>query len=72
MKEMNTKRKKQRVFSQNPHDIETFFESLKIASQADEEIFFIDNLVSKLRKKPKSDLADLSYQVLTELELIQK
>lgn len=63
--------KKQRVFSESPYDIETIFESLNISSNSDKELLYMDKLISSLRTNPTADLADLNYQILSELSLIQ-
>jgi len=35
-------RSKSRVFCENPYDLETYFESLSIASNYDKELIFVD------------------------------
>ena len=64
-------KKKLRVFSESPYDIETIFETLSVASESEKELLFMDKFISKLRKNPNADITELNYEILTELSLIQ-
>jgi len=66
-KEKNTKPK---LFLENPYDIETFFESMSVASNHDKELQYIDRLISYIRLDPTEELTTLCYKSLRDLELI--
>jgi hypothetical protein len=68
---IDKKPKKHKVFRENPYELETMFESLSIASYNDKELIFMDRLISELRLNPTSDLTDISYKILQELNLIK-
>ena len=68
-----TQSKNQRlVFLENPHDIETIFESLSIASDMDMEFIYVDMLIHNLRSDGDCDLVDLSYKIIEKLKKIKK
>lgn len=68
-----TESKEQRlVFLENPHDIETVFESLSIASDMDMELLYMDMLIHNLRTCEDCDLVDLSYKIIEKLKKIKK
>lgn len=60
-----------RVFCENPYDLETLFESLTIASENDKELIFVDRLISLLRLDPQADIANLSFKILKDLDIIK-
>lgn len=60
-----------KIFRENPYDLETFFETLSIASKHDKEIIYIDRFISKLRSNPEIDLTLLNYQILEELNIMK-
>lgn len=62
--------KKQKIFIENPYDIETFFESISLASLNDKELQFMDRFISCFRKNPECDLTQLNYDILKSLDLI--
>ena len=64
-------KKARRVFLENPYDIETILESITIASRSGKEIIFLDRLITGMRKTPDSDMTKLSYDILSDLQLIQ-
>lgn len=68
--QIQRKKYKQKVYNENPYDLETFFESMSIASDNEKELLFVDRLISLLRSNPDQDLADLSFQTLRDLKLI--
>lgn len=61
---------KARLFLENPYDIETFFESLSIASDNGKELQFIDKLVAHIRLGPEQELTDVCYKTLRDLKII--
>lgn len=58
-------------FAENPYDMETVLESIKIASQNGMEILFMDKLICQLRKDNDTDLIKVSYKILEELEVVK-
>jgi hypothetical protein len=68
--QIQRKKNRQKVYNENPYDLETFFESMSIASDNEKELLFVDRLISLLRSNPDQDLADLSFQTLRDLKLI--
>lgn len=71
MNHQTTKHPRQRMFQENPYDLETFFESLSIASDHDKELIFIDQFTTSLRTQPKSELADICYKILKDLDILK-
>lgn len=61
---------KPRLFLENPYDIETFFESMNVASQKDMELQYIDRLISYIRMDPHEELTTLCYNALRDLKII--
>lgn len=61
---------KQQVFIENPYDVETLFESLKIASEQNKELLFVDRLITMIRLDPEGDLTNLNYRILHDLQLL--
>jgi hypothetical protein len=59
-----------RILHENPYDLETFFESLSIASNNDKELLFVDRFVSALRANPQDNITNITYNILRELEII--
>jgi len=62
---------KSRVFCENPYDLETYFESLSIASTHDKELIFVDKFIALLRLDPQAEVSDISYKILRDLNLIK-
>lgn len=60
-----------RVYMDNPYDLETFLEALKISRDQEKEMRFLDLALSYLRLDPTIELADASYTALTKLKLIE-
>jgi len=50
--------------------METYLESLNIATLLNKEYIFMDRFVAGIRLDPLIDVTDLCYKILTELELI--
>lgn len=65
-----SKKKDRIIFLENPYDIETLFESLGIAADADKELLFMDKLVATIRLDPEGDLTNIIYNILRDLELL--
>ena len=61
----------QRIFLENPYDIETVFESLSIAANHDKELLYVDRLIAHLRLDPLADLTTLNYNILRDLEVLK-
>lgn len=59
------------LFLENPYDIETILESLKIASKQNKEILFMDRLIGSLKIDPETDLTNLNYRILHDLSLLK-
>lgn len=70
-KSIKKKVKATRVFSENPYDLETIFETLSIASRNDKELIYIDRLIAELRLNPEGDLTNINYRILLDLGLIK-
>jgi hypothetical protein len=73
---MNNQKQRQkpsqsRIFCENPYDLETFFESLTIASDKDKELIFVDRLISLLRLDPQADITTLSFKILRDLDIVK-
>jgi hypothetical protein len=62
--------KKRLLFLENPYDIETLLESLKIATAQDKEFLFMDRLIATLRIDSEADLTNLNYGLLHDLNLL--
>lgn len=70
MNNQTTRVSKAKIFVENPYDIETFFESLSAATDHDKELLFVDMLITSLRLHPKSDVTEICFNILTELDII--
>jgi len=62
---------KRKVFLENPYDLETFFESLSIASDNGKELIFIDRFIATVRLDPEGEVSDILYKILSDLELMK-
>jgi|TARA_R110000782_G_scaffold175443_2_gene266597 hypothetical protein len=58
------------LFHENPYDLETVQESIKIATKQNKELIYMDRLIAALRVDPKVDLTSLNYCILTKLQLL--
>ena len=63
---------KKKIFNENIYDIETFFESLSIASNSEKELLYIDKFITKLRETPHENLTLICHTSLKELNLIKE
>jgi hypothetical protein len=66
-----TQRYLKSVFNENPYDIETFFEGLEIMADNGKELFFVDRVLSRIRKDPTIDLATATFEVLRDYETVK-
>jgi hypothetical protein len=64
------KKNHKKVFTENPYDVETIFESLSIASDNNMELLYMDRLVNGLRGCEECDITSLSYAILKDLKSI--
>jgi len=64
---MSTER---RVYLENPYDIETIFDALKIARRGDKDMWFLDQLIGTIRLDPLCDTTDVAFRILKKLDLI--
>lgn len=58
------------ILLENPYDIETVLESLKLASSKGKEIHFMDKFINQLRTNLSGDTTEISYKILQDLELL--
>lgn len=73
---MSTKKEKQKtsshkIFYENPYDLQTIFESLKIAQNNNRDLIYLDLLITNLRINPKLDITNLNYNILRDLGLLK-
>lgn len=66
-----TKPPRQKVFLENPYDLETLFESLSISTDHEKELLFMDRLIANLRQNPKAELSDLCYDILRQMNILK-
>jgi hypothetical protein len=62
---------RRRVFHENPYDVETFFESLSVASQHNRELLFVDRMIAALRRNPDVQIVDAAFDTLQELHILK-
>jgi hypothetical protein len=60
-----------RILLENPYDLETFFESLNIASNNEKELLYIDRFIAALRSNPTGDITAINYTILKDLGIIK-
>lgn len=60
----------EKIFVENPFDLETTFEALTIASLNGQEFVFLDQFITELRDDPCQDLTKLNYRILQNLQLL--
>lgn len=63
--------KSKRIFLENPYDIETFLDSLRIAEKRNKQYLFVDRFLAKLRLDPIQDIPNLCFEELDSLGLIE-
>jgi len=69
-KSIKKRAKPARLFSENPYELETIFESLSIASSNNKELIYVDRLISEIRSNPQGDITNINFKILQELKLI--
>lgn len=57
---------KQRIFYENPYDIETFLEGLEIACKHNKELIYMDRVFAYLRQDPIRETADIVFEILSK------
>lgn len=62
---------RKKLFKENIHDIETLLEALSIASDCEKDLFFIDSFIQEMRKNSDADLVEISFKILSELDLMR-
>lgn len=62
--------KRDRVFLENPCDIETVFSALQIAEEAEKQLIFMDMFIAHLRMDSLNDLTHVCYLILRQLGLM--
>ena len=60
-----------KVLLENPYDLETFFESLNIASNHEKELLYMDRFIAALRSDPNGDITSINYNILKDLGIIK-
>lgn len=70
-KKITKHRSEQKILLENPYDLETIFESLSISSYNDKELLYIDRLIAGVRLDPEVEIAELSYNILRDLNLLK-
>jgi hypothetical protein len=60
-----------RILLENPYDLETFFESLNVASNHEKELLYIDRFIAALRSNPTGDITTINYAILKDLGIIK-
>jgi hypothetical protein len=68
---LSNQKKKIYILFENPYDIETVLESIKIAERHGKEILFLDRLFTNIRLDPNVDLTTASFRTLKELEILK-
>jgi hypothetical protein len=62
---------KKMLFLENPYDVETLLECIKIATEHNRELVYMDRLVGMLRLDPEADLINLNYRIMHDLSLLK-
>jgi hypothetical protein len=63
---------KNKILVENPYDLETFFETLSIASSHEKELLYMDRFIAALRMNPLGDITTINYYILQELGILKK
>jgi hypothetical protein len=58
------RRVKQKIFTENPYDLEMFFEGLYIAAEDNKELQFIDKFICQLRNESNKQTSQIIFDVL--------
>lgn len=67
---MSQPTKRERVFLENPCDIETVFTAMKVAEKADKQMIFMDMFIAHLRMDSLGDITNICYLILRQLGLL--
>lgn len=67
--EKKAKKSLSKIFCENPYDLETFFESLSIASSHEKELIFIDKFIAYMRLDPQAEIAEICFKILLDLKI---
>jgi len=59
------------VYYENPYDLESILEGLRIASKQGKELIFVDRLIATLRFDPYADIVNINYNTLKDLQLLE-
>lgn len=59
------------IFLENPYDVETIYESIKIASKHNKELLYMDRLLATLRLDPEGDLININFRILNDMQLLK-
>lgn len=59
------------IFLENPYDVQTILDGLKIAQSTNKELIYMDRLLATLRLDPEGDIVNISYRILLELNLLK-
>lgn len=62
---------KKKLFSENPYDLDVFFESLYIAEKVQKEHEFLDKLFTRFRKNPQIEITTLCFETIRDMKLIE-
>jgi len=62
---------KKMLFLENPYDVETLLECIKIATEHNRELVYMDRLIGMLRLDPEADLINLNYRIMHDLSLLE-
>jgi len=64
-------KKENKVFLENPYDIETVFESLSLAADHEKELEYMDRLIATVRLDPCGDLTNINYNILRNMGILK-
>ena len=63
--------KRERVFLENPADIETVYAAMKVAEKSEKQMIFMDMFIAHLRMDSLGDVTNICYLILRQLGLLQ-
>ena len=58
------------LFSENPYDLETIFQSLEIAGSKGKELLYMDRLISNIRIDDEAYITNINFRLLHDLGLL--
>lgn len=62
--------KRERVFLENPHDVETVFVAMKVAEREEKQMIFMDMFIAHLRMDQLADITNICYMILRQMGLM--